>query len=602
MKQRLYMAAVNQRYGHNVFLPYAAGLMWGYARQFSEIAEAYELCGMLYLKEPIEKALTRLDRPDVLALSSYIWNHEWNKALARAVKQRWPSCVTLVGGVQVPDESPAALQECEAFDFAIYGEGEGAFADFLRTRRDVYPYCSSVLWQPRVGSLIWRDPFSGIHLNPRHTETMIESIPSPYLDGLFDDIAQQPDLSFQALQETNRGCPYACSFCAWGAASLSKLRQFSEGRILDEYEWMAKHKIEFLYNCDANYGILKRDIDLTEALVAVRRKTGYPQKFRAAFAKNSNDVVFDISKKLHDAGMLKATTIALQSMKDDTLVSIQRKNIKYDKLAELSRQYEDAGIATYAELIVGLPGETFDSFVTGIDHLIDAGQHDGISIYLCMLLPNTEMATPAYRQMHGIESVRMKALLYHGLPEPGVVEEIQDTVIATATMPQEDLKRAVFYGWVVQALHSFGLTQHLARKLRAHGFIKRYSEFYLALIDWWQEQRLEVGGIALWAASETWAQAVDGRSWPTIDNRFGDVMWPPEELLFLEIACASEQFYDEMLGFLDVTFDFAPIPAQLLREQRELFIPPERGKEAEYARDAVWYGRKGPGRKLRLRS
>src|SRR6185295_515192 len=106
-----------------------------------------------------------------------------------------------------------------------------------------------------------------------------------------------PDLHFQALQETNRGCPYACTFCAWGSASLSKLRQFDERRVVDEMEWMARHKIEFLYNADANWGILPRDVALTEALVAIKEKHGYPQKFRAAFAKNSNETIFQISKK-----------------------------------------------------------------------------------------------------------------------------------------------------------------------------------------------------------------------------------------------------------------------------------------------------------------
>lgn len=605
MKHRLYIAAVNQRYGRNVFLPLVAGLLWGYARRQPGVASAVELGGMLYLKEPVEDAVARLDRPEILALSSYIWNHEWNKAFARAVKKRWPGCAIVVGGVQVAEKSPKVLEECEAFDFAIYGEGEGAFGDFLRTfiqgaslvkscacggvTCDVCVGRANEIFS-RVGSLVWhaRD---GIVVNERHGETPLGDIPSPYLAGLFDEIVKEERWSFQALQETNRGCPYSCTFCAWGAASLTKLRQFSDERIAAELDWMGRNKIEFLYNADANWGILKRDVALTDALVTTKERHGYPKKFRAAFAKNSNDVVFEISKKLSDAGMLKATTLALQSMKDETLGLIKRKNIKHEKLAELSARYEAAGISTYAEIIVGLPGETFESFIDGLDALLEAGQHDSISIYLCMLLENTEMAQPEYRRAHGIESVPMKALLYHGTPEPGIVEEIQDTVVATTMMPRRSLRCAVLYSWMLQALHGFGLTQFMARELHRRGM--PYQTFYKRAFSWLTSGVGTTGQI-FEGIAQLWDDAVEGKSWATVDARFGDVSWPPEELLFLRLAAANDAFYDELRR------EFVE-EASLVDVQRSLFIPPAADGLVEYAREAVWYGRKGSGKKLRLK-
>ena len=585
MKRRLYLAAVNNRYGQNVFLPYAAGLLWCYARRRSDVSSSYELCGTLFLKEPTERAADRLQQPEVVAFSSYIWNHEWNRALAREVKRRWPACVTVVGGIQVEAESPRALEEEPAFDFAIYGEGEGAFAEFLVAHlRGAYE---------TVGSLVWRDGAT-IRVNPRRAEVPIDDIPSPYLDGFFDELLSDRRWSFQALQETNRGCPYACSFCAWGESSLSKLRQFPAHRVVEEFDWMAQHQIEFLYNCDANWGILKRDLDLTRSLVDVKERFGYPKTFRAAFAKNSNDTVFDISRRLNAAGMLKATTLALQSMDDDVLQLIRRKNIKYERLSQLSRKYEEAGIATYTELILGLPGESLDQFREGIDAVLESGQHTGLSIYLCMLLPNTEMATPAYRAQHGIRSAAMKALLYHGTPEPGVVEEIQETVIATKAMPEADLRFAFLYGCLVQALHGFGLTQHLARSLRKeHGI--PYREFYNGLARWLRGRPSTVLGRASARVLRAWDGAVEGRSWDTIDPRFGTIMWPPEELLFLLVACEADAFYEELL------LDFIhPAAEPALTEQRRRFIPPVPGHEEEYAREAVWFGRKGRGESLRL--
>lgn len=583
--RRLYIAAVNNRYGRNVFLPLAAGLMWSHASRRG-LASEWSLPpgGTLYLKEPVAAALARLDAPDLVAFSSYVWNHEWNRALARAVKARWPRCLTLVGGVQVRDGSAAALAADE-FDLGVYGEGEGAFADVLEALAGGGDLAS-------VPSLLWRREDGQVVANARRAEVPLEEVPSPYLDGFFDEIASDGRWSYQALQESNRGCPYSCTFCAWGAASLSKLRQFPAGRVVAEFEWMARHNVDLLYSCDANFGILKRDLELTEALVRTKERFGRPLQFRAAFAKNSDDVVFDISRRLARAGMLKATTLALQSMDDRVLGLVKRKNVKYERLADLSARYEAAGIPTYAEVIVGLPGETLRSFVDGLDALLDAGQHDGVSVYLCLLLENTELASEESRRAHGIASAPLRAILYHGTPEPGAVEEVQETVVGTALMPAGDLRRAALYAWLLQALHALGLTQHLARRLREAG--TRYSVLYETLLDRALAEPRGALGEEVGRLVAAWDQAVAGGPWDLVDVRFGNVMWPPEELLFLRLACRSGELYEELRQAL-------PDAAGLVLEQESIFQPPPPGREAWYAREAVWYGRKGPGARMRVR-
>ena len=586
MKRRLYIAAVNNRYGRNVFLPLAAGLVWGHASRRG-LASEWQLPpgGTLYLKEPVDTALARLEAPDLVAFSSYVWNHEWNKALARAVKARWPRCLTLVGGVQVREGDGASLRAAGEFDLGVYGEGEGAFADVLEALAGGGDLAS-------VPSLLWRSGDGQVVANARRAEVPLEEVPSPYLDGFFDEISSDGRWSYQALQESNRGCPYSCTFCAWGAASLSKLRQFPTERVVSEFEWMARHGVDLLYSCDANFGILKRDLELAEALVRVKERFGRPRQFRAAFAKNSNEAVLEISRCLARADMLKATTLALQSMDDRVLGLVKRKNIKYERLADLSARYEAAGIPTYAEVIVGLPGETLRGFVGGLDALLDAGQHDGVSVYLCLLLENTELASPESREAHGIVSAPLRAILYHGTPEPGAVEEVQETVVGTALMPRADLRRAVLYAWLLQALHALGLSQHLARRLREKG--TRYSALYEALLDRALAEPRGALGEEVGRLAAAWDLAEAGGPWDLVDERFGDVMWPPEELLFLRLACRSGEFYEELRRAL-------PEARELVDEQESVFQPPPSEREAWYAREAVWYGRKGPGARLRSR-
>ena len=64
--------------------------------------------------------------------------------------------------------------------------------------------------------------------------------------------------------------------------------------------------------------------------------------------------------------MNKGVTLSFQSMDDRTLEAIKRTNIKVQNLKELVGLYREEGIPTYSEIIMALPGETYDSFADGI--------------------------------------------------------------------------------------------------------------------------------------------------------------------------------------------------------------------------------------------
>src|SRR5690348_1203332 len=80
----------------------------------------------------------------------------------------------------------------------------------------------------------------------------------------------------------------ACSFCEWGAPSLNKIRQLPMDRVLGEIDWFGKHSIQYIESCDANFGILARDVQIAECLAQTKEKYRSPDKFRASFAKYSN--------------------------------------------------------------------------------------------------------------------------------------------------------------------------------------------------------------------------------------------------------------------------------------------------------------------------
>ena len=48
-------------------------------------------------------------------------------------------------------------------------------------------------------------------------------------------------------------------------------------------------------------------------------------------------------------------------------------------------------MVTYTELILPLPGETYESWEEGIDKLLDSSQHSGLIVYNANVMPNAEL-------------------------------------------------------------------------------------------------------------------------------------------------------------------------------------------------------------------
>ena len=193
MKRRIALVSTNNVYSAP-YLPLTVGSIWAYAKAKGSAADFAEPV-WLYRKEPIDKAVARLGwpLPELAAFSDYIWNHEWNLALARVIKQLSPSTIILFGGIHVPDDPPETFfDDHPEIDFLIHGEGELAFARFL---------------EEHAGNRDW-SKVPGLSMRGLKTErkfASVEEMPSPYLDGTFDSIINESP-NWQVLQETNRGC------------------------------------------------------------------------------------------------------------------------------------------------------------------------------------------------------------------------------------------------------------------------------------------------------------------------------------------------------------------------------------------------------------
>lgn len=565
--RNVYLVQVNNRFGNAAFLPYSVGLLQAYAQRDVFIAAHYRFAGFQIFRDDVDVMAEHYADADVVAFSCYIWNYEYNRALAAAIRKANPEVLLIAGGPHILENTKTWTHP--DFDVVVHHEGEQAFREVLRW---------NLQWRHRVGDDPYGDStFLEAALAGLERTKNLDDLPSPYLDGVFDEmIEMNPHVEWVMSQETNRGCPYSCTFCDWGSAVFQKVRKFDAQRVKDELQWAAEKGIELLYNCDANFGIFERDEEFVDEMVLLKDISGFPKQFRAAYAKNSNQRVFDIAKKLNDAGMNKGVTLSFQSLDAPTLINIKRKNMKMNDFQGLIKQYTDAGIATYSEIILGLPGETYDTFVDGICTVLAAGQHDSINIYPCMVLPNAEMNDPEYRRIHGIETRIIPDLATHSVPSDDPHVEKKEIVVATTTMPLEDWRRAYTFGCVVQALHSMGLTQDFARKVVAEGRTYRY--IYETIIA-------DIPELAEIPTAAT-QRVLDHGCWDAVLPTWGPISWTPEEALFLRYASAAEHVRLLHRLTFDAQFVLSTFESVRHSDDKE-FASPE-----DYAREVVWYGRK----------
>jgi len=555
----------------SAYLPYAAGQLWAYASLDETIAQGYEMRDFVFLFESIPAVVGRMEDPFLAAFSCYIWNTEYNKALARAIKTKFPACVILFGGHNTPPNN-AFLEQFPYIDCLVQGEGEIPFRRLLLELLKETPNLMN------VPGLRYRLPDGRLAQNEPEAIMDLWDLPSPYATGVFDGIIiQYPEIQWSCSVETNRGCPYHCGYCSWGLKDKT-LRCLSDERVMADFQWIGAHKIEFIMFVDSNFGVFERDEYFIDALIEQKKKSGYPYFCGYSYAKQSTDRVRRIVCKLWENKMVQnGATISFQTLSPQALATVGRENLDLPYFKRLMHQYNEAKIPTYSELILGLPGETFESFCAGIGTLLELGQHDGLSIYPWFLLPNSELASPEMRKLYGIDAERFVLSLYGNEKIPPAVEDITeycDLVTATSTMSQAELTKAFLFGVLLQSLHVFALTRWIAIYLY-HACGIRYEHFYLRMLDFALDNPASVLGQLIADVARFREESKKEHIDHTLDLPY-EAGKNVQEILYLfgGASFRLHQFYEEIEPFVKALAHDKTLAAELVRYQRETIRQP----------------------------
>lgn len=503
-KKNIVMADLGTGMGREL-LPLALGSVTSYAFSLPAIRDAFDY-QVHYLDRDFDATIPKWRDPYILAVSFYGWNKNASIRMVQAAKHAYPRCLVILGGPSVPNRPDRIAQfmgEHPYVDILVHGEGEITFAELLQAIEAKSDLAA-------VRGITFRKPGAAGQCvttleQPRITDLNI--IPSPYFNGFFDDLlARYGSRITGTIFETNRGCPFSCTFCDWGSATMSKVRQFDIDRVLEEIKWMSRNKVFYAYGADANFGILfERDLKIANQISELHENTGYPGYLRICWTKNSSEKITQISDRLRKANVETMVTLSMQSFHAKTLEAIKRQNIRHGDLLKLKENFHTRGMQTYTEIILGLPEETYESFRDGLELAMTPRLEDVACIYPCSMIENADMSSTESREKYRFETrfcyaaaLRTKSVAatatstsgpredesvrdnedghrFAGLAQENAME-VDEIIVGNSTMPTPEWRRSFIYGHVAWALFFYRLAFFATHYLRAE-FGAKHSDF-----------------------------------------------------------------------------------------------------------------------------
>jgi len=575
-KREVYLHEFNAKAGHLTWLPVSAGRIQSHALSDPDVQDNYIFMPFIHIKEPVDEIMKKYHSPDVVAFSSYIWNEQINLRVSERVKRKYPDCLVVFGGPQVPFDPTEFLTQHPFIDVAVAGEGEPVFVEVLKRHIDGRDFAGI----PSVSFIKDNEVIS--KTEDTAVQKKLDRYACPFESGVFDYLFDGT-MEFQATIESNRGCPFACAFCYWGqGTNLAKqVRLFGLDRMKYVADWCGRKSIRYVWCADANFGMLKRDIEVANLFVEAKRKYGSPEKFRATYAKNAEDNVYEIANILHSEGMEKSITLARQSFDDTSLKNVKRSNIKLEVFNNLARRYYADNISVYTELILGLPGETYESFCRGLEQSIVHSAEIDIYVYFCSVLPNTAMCESDYLEKFQIKTARvpLSEIHYEINKHQGIPTEYENIIISTESLTVDEWKRCCKFAWICMMFYS--LKVGIFPVLFLKSVMNNFLDFVDFLID------APTGPLCqkvLGIMDECISKIMCGEHYSCIVDG-SDLYWPAEEAGAL-IACADKsEFYREFYDVLILYLESKSIPHDklFLRElvNYQSFLLPSMQEESQ---------------------
>lgn len=353
------LATLNAKYPHCAF-----GLRYLLANM-GELREDTELLEFTINQQTLDLVDAILARqPQIVGLGVYIWNVEQTTRLVADLKRIAPEIIVVLGGPEVSYETDQ-LSVTQLADYVITGEGDLAFAAL----------CRQLL---RPGESQARPAVSATNLavinNSTTASARVIHSPVPVLTELKlpYDLYSDEDIAHRVLYvEASRGCPFTCEFCL--SALEIPVRQFPLDEFLTAMEQLLARGARQFKFVDRTFNL---NLRVSRAILEFFLQRYQPGMFLhfELIPDRLPDALKEILSQF-PAGALQFE-VGIQTFNTDVSDLISRKQDNDLVGQNLNWLGQNTHVHVHADLIVGLPGESLDSFGAGFDRLVKLRPHE----------------------------------------------------------------------------------------------------------------------------------------------------------------------------------------------------------------------------------
>ncbi len=327
------LSTITARYSHAAF-----GLRYLYAnlgkwKNFACIKEFHLKQTPLMIAESILQ-----EEPQIIGLSVYIWNVKEITEVVQIIKAVSPQTILILGGPEVSYE----YEDMPIFhkaDYLVRCEGEQVFPKL------VDELMNGTLPQQKV----WEESIHDLN-----------SLILPYDEYTDEDIKHRI-----IYVESSRGCPFHCEFCL--SAVQPSVRFFERQPFLKEMEKLIQRGTKNFTFVDRTFNINEEHALEIIHFFLQHATPGMRIHFEIVPDRLSEKILEEFKKFPDDVLHLE---VGLQTVNPETQALISRRQNLTKTFEVLKFLKEETGAKIHADLVAGMPAETWDSFREGFNRLI----------------------------------------------------------------------------------------------------------------------------------------------------------------------------------------------------------------------------------------
>jgi len=329
------------------------------ARQAGYEVQVADLCGL-------EEKYWYIPKGDIYALSITTPQHIYAKKIVELLRNREPKCHIIAGGFH-PTVLPHRVLGL-GINQAVQGEGEEAIIKILEGNKE------KIINAPLI---------KDIDKLPLPARDLVDSWSYHHL-GTNSVMGNTPKMR-EGFIFTARGCPFKCAFCGQAAMWKRKVRFRSIDKVMEEIDiLMEDYDVDRIYFEDDTFILNKKRVE--EFCYAIKHRQEKGLDWHCLSRVDLADL--ELYKLMKWAGC-KQITYGIESFSNKTLKIINKLttakvNLEGIKIAK------KAGLKVRAQMIVGIPGETWKDMKENAKYMKIAPA-DSWGIHILMPFPGSDI-------------------------------------------------------------------------------------------------------------------------------------------------------------------------------------------------------------------